>query len=63
MKGAMALPCASTINAPNNAMISKIGSSQNFFLALRKEKSSFRKDKMRVLRATKTGAVELIWAR
>ena len=60
MNGAMALPWAKTINAPSKAMISKIGSSQNFFLALRKEKSSFKKDKMRVLRATKTGAVELI---
>lgn len=59
MNGAMALPCASTINAPSIAMMSKIGTSQNFFLALRKAKSSFKKDKIEVLRAMKTSAFDL----
>jgi hypothetical protein len=46
MNGAIALPCAKTISAPSNAMIIKIGTSQNFFRERRNAKSSLINDKI-----------------
>jgi len=44
MNGATAEPWLNTINAPNNAIISMIGSSQNFFLTRIKFHNSLIKD-------------------
>src|SRR6267143_3422233 len=43
MNGAIALPCVSTINAPNSAMTNRIGSNQNFFRVMTKAASSLAK--------------------
>src|SRR5439155_3017828 len=43
MNGAIALPCVSTISAPNSAMTSRIGSNQNFFRVMTKAASSIAK--------------------
>src|SRR6266850_546717 len=43
MNGAIALPCVSTISAPNSAMTSRIGSNQNFFRVMTKAASSLAK--------------------
>lgn len=44
MKGAIAEPCARTIKAPSNNIMTMMGASQNFFLAFKKAQSSKRND-------------------
>src|SRR5215467_13240998 len=44
MKGATGLPCVSTVNAPNNTIMNRIGSSQNVFRTRMNRQSSAKND-------------------
>jgi hypothetical protein len=49
MKGAMADPLAKIIKAPKNKSVKMMGSSQNFFLTLRKPHKSLKKSMVQLL--------------
>jgi hypothetical protein len=49
MKGAMADPLAKIIKAPKNKSVKMMGSSQNFFLTLRKPHKSLTKSMVQLL--------------
>jgi hypothetical protein len=49
MRGANAVPWPAIISNPNRIMTIKIGSSQNFFLALKKAHSSLIKSKLTII--------------
>lgn len=57
MKGAIAEPWVRTTRPPNTAIITRIGSSQNFFRTFRKRQSSPKKDRVKLFARGLSGQI------